>query len=83
MGETKLPSTSPLPKPKVKESLLDFPQAIKEIMNGGKLFRKEWEDTEYYGFMNEGILSLHKPDEKNYQWVVSDGDMEAVDWIVL
>lgn len=78
---------SPLPPKEAqveKESLgMDFPSAIREIINGNKVTRLDWEDRRYYGFLNGEYLSLHKPDEKNYQWIVNDGDLLGTDWIVI
>lgn len=60
---------------------MNFPQAIKIVINGHKITRAEW-NADIYGFLNGGILSLHKEDDKNYQWIVNDGDLMAEDWEV-
>ena len=95
MEEPKTQSASPLPKKEKKEEavelegtivgevLLDFYDALKEVMNGKKIFREEWEDKKYYGLLQDGKLCIHKPDEKIYTWTISDGDMAGTDWIVL
>lgn len=80
-------STSPLPK-KVEEKkeptiTMDFFQALKEVSSGNKIHKLEWISIEYYGFLNDNILSLHKPDGKTYQWVINDGDLNGIDWIVI
>ncbi len=74
---------SPLPVSKKIEATIDFPNAIREVIAGKKIHKLEWEDKEYYGFLNSDKLSLHKPDGKNYQWIISDGDLYGTDWIVL
>jgi len=77
-------TTSPLPKKEPKLiPTLDFSQAIKEVIGGKKIHRLEWEDKEYYCFINDSVLVLHKPDNKNYQWVLSIGDLMALDWIII
>ncbi len=62
---------------------MDFPKAIKEVIAGKKIYRMEWKDRNYYGFLNGDILSLHKPDGKIYQWIINDGDLMGKDWIVI
>jgi len=66
-----------------KEKEMNFPDAIRKITAGKKVYRLEWLDKEFYGFLNGDILSLHKPDGKNYKWVISEGDMISDDWVVL
>jgi len=84
MENTNTQANSPLPARKVEiTSFLDFYEALKAVVTGKKIFREEWENKEYYGFINKGILSIHKPDGKTYQWIINDGDMNANDWIVL
>lgn len=68
------------PKPTKK---MDFMQAIKAVIDGKKICRTEWKTKEHYGFLNEHFLSLHKPDGKNYQWIVSDGDLFGTDWTIM
>jgi hypothetical protein len=83
--QTPLP-TSPLPKspqPVEADYSMDFPQAIKEVINGKKITREEWENKNIYGFLNKDILSLHKEDNINYQWIINDGDLIADDWKVI
>jgi len=68
--------------PKTKDSH-SFPEAIKAIMRGKKVTRFEWDDTKLYGFLNKDTLSLHKADGNNYQWIVTDGDLFAKDWMIV
>ena len=78
---------SPLPstKPEPKRELMDIHQAIENLLLGNKISRVEWKDTEWYGYVNEkdGILMIHNPLGKNCQWIVSDGDLSAKDWITI
>ena len=85
MDDQNVQATSPLPQRKLESTtkFLDFYEALKAVVTGKKIFREEWENKEYYGFINKGNLSLHKPDGKTYQWIINDGDMNANDWIVL
>jgi len=62
---------------------MSFSHAIKQVIAGKKIHKLEWEDKEYYGFLNGDILSLHKPDGGNYQWMLSHGDLIGTDWVVI
>lgn len=59
---------------------LSFSQAIQEIINGNKVTRVEWSNTDY-GFLKDGWLSIHRNGE-DFVWKVSDGDLLANDWIL-
>lgn len=62
---------------------MDFPQAISEVIKGSKIRRASWEDKQYYGLLQEGRLKLHKPDGQLSDWVLTDGDLLGVDWVVV
>jgi len=87
MDDQNVQATSPLPPKRVEvESikLLDFYDALREIASGKKAFRKEWEKKNFYGFLDgEGRLSLHDSEGKIHQWIVSDGDMNGTDWVII
>jgi hypothetical protein len=75
---------SPVLKNKVKaEQMYKFFEALGKVMEGKKVHKVEWEDREYYGHLLNGVLTLHKPDGKDYNWILSDGDMNGEDWVVL
>ena len=78
-------TTSPVPEKKSddKSSHLDFSQAIKKVIEGKKVHKLEWEDKGYYGYLKDEVLILHKPDGKKFQWILSKGDLEGIDYIVL
>ena len=78
-------TTSPTPqKTRAKEqNHLNFPDAMKQVILGKKIHKLEWEDKGFYGFLNGEFLSLHKPDGKNYKWIMNDGDLQGDDYIVL
>ena len=68
---TKLPNT------------INFSDAIKKIAEGQKIHKLEWEDKQYYGFLNDDILCLHKPDGSNYKWIINEGDLSGTDYVVV
>lgn len=66
--------------------MLDFPSAMKEIIEGKKVTKLEWEDENAYGILRDGFLMLYKKNEqdyKDYQWIISDGDLKGEDYIVI
>lgn len=73
---------SPVPAAKKSEAMLTFPEAIKAIVEGKKVRRKEWEDAEEFCLMHNSFLMIHV---KNafHAWTVSEGDMLAIDWVII
>lgn len=67
----------------VESKQMNFPDAIKRVIDGKKIHKLEWGDKEYYAFLNGRYLSLHKPDGKNYQWIINDGDLMGSDYIAI
>ena len=62
---------------------MKFSEALDKMLEGKKVHKLEWDNKEYYGVLYNAALRLHRPDGKNYQWVVSEGDIMGDDWIVL
>lgn len=73
---------TPIPR-KVGESItMSFPDAIREIINGKKVRRISWESQSDHGLMKDGWLTIHTKGIF-HTWLVSDGDAEGQDWIVV
>ncbi len=84
---TPLVTTSPLPVKTYHPPMqLDFPNAIREIMDGKKITRLSWNNPNTYGFFGDGeggtLLRIHIGNEAR-AWAVNDGDMFATDWVVI
>lgn len=65
---------------------INFCGALSAILNGKKVTRIEWEDTQVYGFMEGETLVIHngiKKDNQTHQWILVRGDIEAKDWMIL
>lgn len=74
---------SPLPEnEKTIVQMLDFFDALKEIANGERVTRAEWESTDIYGFLDNGRLRLMLEDGL-HEWIVTDGDMQSTDWYIV
>ena len=81
---TKKP-TSPLPPPsaRVEKNLMSFPDAIKAVIEKKRIARREWnKGNEEYGVLKDDFLMIYR-EGKFHRWLVSEGDMLAIDWIVL
>lgn len=79
-------SQSPLPQKeagsKLVAQMLSFPQAINAIIGGKSVRRKEWSDADEYGVLRDSFLMIHRAG-KFHTWIVSEGDMLAIDWIII
>ena len=77
-------STSPVPEDAkiVKPISMSFPDAMGEIVNGKKITRVEWNDTQEYGMLKDGFLLIHTKGQ-DHRWIVSEADMVAIDWVVI
>lgn len=71
--------TSPLPQETKTRVTMGFPEAMQAILDGKQVTRLDW--GKGYGYLNGGILSLNKKG-KNFQWIVSEGDLSANDWVI-
>jgi hypothetical protein len=60
---------------------MDFCGALKELLEGERMRREEWDDDGTYLEMKDGKLCIYKPDTKQFHpLIVSTGDMTADDW---
>ena len=74
--------SSPIPE-NDQEILMDFPSALIEILDGKKVGKFDWHNRNYYGYLKDERLTLHKPDGKDYAWILTEGDMAGVDYFVI
>lgn len=61
----------------------NFYDALEHVTLGGKITKKEWNSPDIYGLLEEGRLRIHKSDGKTFDWILSDGDILGMDWIML
>ncbi len=64
-------------------SSMDFYEALEQIICGEKIHKLEWKDKNFYGTLENGVLALHKPDGKNYHWIISQADITGKDYIIV
>jgi len=62
---------------------ITFPEAIQAVKEGRRITKLEWGNIKIYGVLRNGLLMLHKDDGRDYQWLVSEGDLMGEDWIIL
>lgn len=74
-------TTSPVPAVSSKPEQLTLPQALNEVIDGKKITRIAW-NNDHYCLLKEGFLELYR-DSKFYQWIVNEGDLLAIDWVVV
>jgi len=86
-SQTHTQNQSPLPvivqNEEAKEELFDFPTAIKKIIEGKKISKKEWKNTNIYGKIEKETLVLHKDDGVDYSWIIRSCDLVGKDWFVI
>ena len=81
-AESKSKALTPIPR-KVGQSItMSFPDAMREILNGKKVRRMEWENEEEHCLLKDGWLSIYI-NGAMHVWKISDGDVEGNDWIVV
>ena len=71
-----------MPVTQSKPQTMDFPDAIKQIINGKKVSRISWGNSDYC-FLKDEWLTIYT---KNafHTWSVSDGDMvDTNDWVIV
>lgn len=67
---------------------MSFPDAMAQIIAGKKVRRLDWTNDTDHGLLKDGWLKVYTTKEGDskqdyHSWLVSDGDMEAADWIVM
>ena len=75
-------SQSPLP-PTGKKVVIEmsFSDALYAVVAGKRVTRLEWDNTNEYGILDGTYLKIHRGG-KLHNWIVSEGDILALDWVV-
>ena len=72
---------TPIPRKQGESLTMDFPDAIRQIMDGKKIARMSWNNTDYC-FMKDEWLTIFR-EGKFHTLLVSQGDLEGNDWYVV
>lgn len=72
---------TPLPRKKGESITMDFIQAMKHLIDGKKISRVSWGNTDYC-LMKDGWISIYTKD-KFHTWSINDGDTDGQDWFIV
>lgn len=72
---------TPTPKKESRSITMNFPDAIKHVINGKRITRISWGNKDYCLIKDGWLCVFTKGDF--HTWSVNDGDLEANDWIVV
>jgi hypothetical protein len=76
-------SSSPVPQKNTNTPVtMDFPAAIREVINGKLITRLEWANGDYCLLQDQWLRIFTTKDQKFHDWLVSEGDMVTSDWVV-
>lgn len=80
----KIASPQPLSENSAVESLMGmaFNEVIKSVLDGKKVQRQAWPDSDHFVYMLKGVLTLRKSNKKDYGWILSEEDLIALDWVI-
>lgn len=78
---------TPTPHEQGKATTMDFPDAIREVINGKKITRMSWTSGDFC-LLRDGWLTIYTKSDKDvkqefHTWSVNDGDLEGNDWVVI
>ena len=79
-------TTSPVPQSPTLPVTYLFFDALREVLSGRKITRQVWDSKDIYGYLKDGVLRIFGGeigDGKEHNWILSEGDMFADDWIIL
>lgn len=65
------------------QKIMNFSSAIREITEGKKLTKIEWDNKDIYIFLKDDQLKIKLGDGRIVSLIVSTGDMVGTDWIVI
>ena len=66
-----------------KPDTMNFSQAIAAVMKGEKVRRLEWPDESVNGKLETNTLKIIIARGQYADWIISDGDLEAEDWVTV
>jgi len=80
-------------KPQTDERTLTFPQAMEEVIKGNAVTRLEWNNKKSYAYLskithyltikNDAGDDLANVKQGQHAWVIREGDLLAIDWVVV
>lgn len=61
---------------------MDFSVAIRQVVDGKKITRVDWAKPEAYAYLKDGILVIRLEDGLDHNWILSEEDLLALDWVL-
>ena len=61
---------------------MNFPDAIRQVIDGKRIARLSWAPAGDYGIMKDGWLMI-LTNNQLHKWNLNDGDLKGQDWIVV
>lgn len=88
MSESKSQSPLPPKKPTKVEIQLSFYDALPAVIEGKHITRVEWNNPEEYCLLKDTYLMVYRlkagdPKPGFHNWIVSEGDLLALDWKIV
>lgn len=79
--DAEIVSRSPVPGKKAIATM-SFPDAIKEMLEGKRISKLEWDTNDVYCEMYNGEPMLYK-NGTYYPWIINSGDVNGEDWFIM
>ena len=73
---------TPIPRKQGEAITMDFPDAIRKVIDGKKIRRFSWDSQTDHGVSRNGWLCIYTKGQY-HTWSINDGDLEANDWYVM
>lgn len=73
---------TPIPRKQGKSVTMSFPDAMKEVIKGNRIRRLSWDEASDHGLLKNSWLTIYTKG-KFHRWLVSEGDMEGQDFVVM
>ena len=61
--------------------IMDFPNAIRKVINGEKIRRISWPEPKDYALLKEDFLVIFTKGDF-FKWTINDGDLLGKDWVI-
>jgi len=78
--------SSPIPKKKMVSKMMNFGEALEEVVKGKHVTKMEWKRPSEYILLKDGFLSIYRTGEKSgefHRLMVSHGDLIGTDWQII
>ena len=78
MAESPTPSRKKNPEP----TLIDFPSALRLVLDGKKVSKKDWGSTEVFFHLKDDYLIIHT-EGQDHTYTIREVDLKGKDYFVI